>query len=141
MKNKRNLTFGLILVSLTCWGQTDEFKTKESKQISKHDFDSLVDNSITTLETKDLRNITDGEHVNIMYCLNTIFVLSIKDKEYKGGHYKKLETLAEKVKYTDNIVKIYSDWTPNRGMGYYFPKLKMELYGTPMPYAVWDVKR
>lgn len=141
MKNKRNLTFGLLLVSLTCWGQTDDFKTKESKQISKHDFDSLVDSSINILKTKDLKNIADSEHINIMYCLNSIFVLGTKEKEYKYGRYKKLWTQMEKVNYTVDIIKIYTDWTVNRGMGFYFPKLKMELFGTPMDYAVFDVKR
>jgi hypothetical protein len=44
-----------------------------------------------------------------------------------------------KVNYERDIVKVYTKWIPNKGMGFYFPQLKMELYGTPMPYAIFEV--
>ncbi|SFD24031.1 hypothetical protein SAMN05518672_1011206 [Chitinophaga sp. CF118] len=43
--------------------------------------------------------------------------------------------------YTKDIITVYKEWIPNRGMGFYFPKLQMELYGTPMLYAIYNVTK
>lgn len=103
------------------------------KSITLSQFDEIVDNSIELLQTKKLSEISDHDHINIMMALNTIFM-----RDFKGGHYEQLKVLADK-KYVREIIKVYKEWIPNRGMGYYFPKLKMELYGTPQLYAIFDV--
>jgi hypothetical protein len=75
-------------------------------------------------------------------CLNTIFMIHKKysiEQVFIGGRYRELETVERKVNYGKDIVKVYPNWIPNRGMGYYFPKLKMELYGTPYRYAIFNV--
>ena len=139
----RILSFIIIVsaigLSLDSFGQTDsiknEFNRDSSQTILKEDFDSLVDQSISLLKTKKLEEITDEQHIKIMKSLNTISV-----RKLKKGRYEKLEEVSKQIEYTKNITKRYPDWIPNRGMGFYFPKLKMELYGTPMPYAIFDVK-
>jgi hypothetical protein len=110
--------------------------------ITEIEFDILVDSSIYLLTTHDLSDISDDDHKNIMMCLNTIFMASDSSlqRRFVSGRYKRLEAVAEKNNYTDNIIKIYPEWLPNRGMGFYFPKLDMELYGTPRLYAWFQVR-
>ena len=121
------------------FGQKDdtikEINRDSSRSISKKDFDSLVDESTKLLESKNLDEISDTQHINIMLCLNTIFM-----RDFENGRYEKLESVSEQKEYTKNITKRFPEWIPNRGMGFYFPKLPMELYGTPMLYAIFDVK-
>jgi hypothetical protein len=102
-------------------------------KISIINFDRTVDKSIQLLETKNLADISDAAHIDIMRCLNTIFM-----RDLKGGHYEQLRILGEK-KYVMEITKLYKEWCPNRGMGFYFYKLDMELYGTPSPYAIYKI--
>jgi hypothetical protein len=61
-------------------------------------------------------------------------------KRFTGWNYQKLVRISDEKEYARNIIKIYPNWIPNRGMGYYFPKLKMELYGTPRRYALFNVQ-
>ena len=96
----------------------------------------MVDNSIKLIQTKELSKIKDKEHIDIMMCLNTIFV-----RKLSGGQYQILETVAKEKEYSKNITKVYPEWTPNKGMGLYFKKLKMELYGTPRPYSFYQVTK
>ena len=69
-----------------------------------------------------------------MLCLNTIMM-----RHFNGDQYERLTEAAKKMNYIKDIIKIYPDWVPNRGMGFYFQKLKMELYGTPRAYAIFEV--
>lgn len=132
------ITVSLFGVSLKSFGQKvsvkKEFNRDSSQMISKKGFDSLVDQSITLFENKTLEDISDEEHIEIMLCLNTIFM-----RDFENGRYEKLELVVSKKEYIKNITKRYPEWIPNRGMGFYFPKLQMELYGTPSPYAIFDV--
>lgn len=95
----------------------------------------MVDEATALLESKTLDEISDEQHINIMMCLNTIFM-----RDYENGRYEKLELVSKQKEYGKNITNRYPKWSPNRGMGYYFPKLQMELYGTPSPYAIFDVQ-
>lgn len=104
--------------------------------ISLSDFNKEIEYCIGVLKTKKLIDITDEQHIQIMYCLNTIFV-----RQFKGGHYAELQNLADTKNYSRDIITVYKDWELNRGMGYYFPKLKMELLGTPSLYAVYTVTK
>lgn len=126
--------FGTII----CSGQTTKtkFSSDSSRTISKSSFDNLVDNSIKLIQTKELTKITDKEHIDIMMCLNTIFV-----QKLLGGQYQTLETAAKEKEYSKNITKVYPEWIPNKGIGLYFKKLKMELYGTPRPYSFYKVTK
>ncbi len=57
----------------------------------------------------------------------------------KDRRYENLTKAADAKNYTKNIIKVFPEWIPNRGLGFYFPKLKMELYGTPHLYAWFNV--
>jgi hypothetical protein len=133
----------LLLVDYKSLGQSNAIPQRDSYMpIGLLEFNRLVDRSIKLLQTKSLSAISDTDHINIMRCLNTIFMVhkevSIEER-FSGGRYTELENTERKVNYEKDIVKVYTKWIPNRGMGYYFPLLKMELYGTPMPYAIFKV--
>jgi hypothetical protein len=127
-----------LFASTICSGQTpkSKFSTDSSKTISKTSFDKLVDNSLKLIQTKELSKITDKEHIDLIMCLNTIFVLKLS-----GGQYQTLETVAKEKEYSKNLTKIYPEWTPNKGMGLYIKKLKIELYGTPRPNSYYKVTK
>ncbi len=110
------------------------FNRDSSISITKFNFDKLIDSCILLLQTRELKDISDEQHIQIMMCLNTIGMRSLK-----GGRFDQLLKVSDDKKYTQDIIKVYKEWSPNRGMGFYFHKLKMELYGTPSPYAVYKV--
>lgn len=112
------------------------FNKDSSLSISLKEFDKEIDQCIRWLQTNQLKNITDEQHVQIMMCLNTILM-----RDFRGGHYGELNEISEEKDYTRNIITVYTEWIPNRGMGFYFPKLQMELYGTPKHYAVYNVTK
>ncbi|TWI95333.1 hypothetical protein JN11_04448 [Mucilaginibacter frigoritolerans] len=133
-----------FLLSNQCFGQNIDksFNIDSSKTISLIEFNHRVDRATELLRTKELQAISDSDHINIMMCLNTIFMVHKKysiEKVFTGGRYKELETAERKVNYEKDIVEVYPKYIWNRGMGYYFPKLKMELYGTPHLYAIFNV--
>lgn len=63
------------------------------------------------------------------------------DRRFNDDRCRKLETVADEKEYRRNINKVYPQSIFSRGMGLYYPKLKMELYGTPNPYATFDVSK
>lgn len=122
--------------------QNGTFNRDSVKTITLVEFDKLVNRSIELLEAKELKDISDDQHVDIIMCLNTIFMA--RDTKLKlrftSGNYEKLEKVADEVHYDSDIITVYPNWIPNRGMGFYFPDLEMELYGTPRQYAWYQVK-
>lgn len=117
------------------------FNRDVQQVITKTAFDSLIDRSILLLNTKPLTEIGDTGHIGIMMCLNTIMMAHDTgfSQRFKGSRYERLEKLTEQKNYVRDIITVYPEWIPNRGLGEYFPKLQMELYGTPMLYAWFDV--
>jgi len=134
------------------------FNRDSIRTITLSDFNRRVDRAIECLQTKELTQIADSDHINIMMCLNTILMTSLKEKgplisqtpngqvkmyatidRFTNGRYKQLEDIADQKNYDRNIVKVYPDWVFSRGMGLYFVKLQMELYGTPHLYAFFQV--
>lgn len=113
----------------------------QQQQISKMQFDSLVDVSIHLLKTKRIGAINDEQHIVIMMCLNTIPLAFTKQLEprFQGGRYDELKTIAERKKYDEKIIRVYHIRKLNKGHGWYFPSLQMELGGSPAPYAWFDV--
>jgi len=119
-----------------------KFNRDSSKTITLLEFNHRVDKAAQLLKTKELSAIPDSIHVDIMMCLNTIFMIHKKnsvERVFTGSRYNELEILAERIKYGPRLAKTYADVIPNRGMGFYFPQLKMELYGTPYRYAIFNV--
>ena len=132
----RKVTFESVSSNDTVFLDKIPFNRDSSFPMSLHDFDKHVEDCINLLKTKKLIEILDDEHIKIMMCLNTIFM-----RDFKGGHYEQLIQISEEKKYTTDIIKVYPKWIPNKGMGFYFPELSMELYGTPMLYAIYDVHK
>jgi hypothetical protein len=54
-----------------------------SKVVSKLYFNNLVERCITLLATKQLSAITDTDHIQIMMCLNTIFMRQMNEDLYQ----------------------------------------------------------
>jgi hypothetical protein len=108
------------------------------KQIALIDFNQRVDRAIKLLETKKLSAISDSDHINIMMCINTVFLSDLHKKKSSDHRYMKLLVLD--VNYSFDIRKVYPDYMFNTGMGYYFPKLKMELNGVPAEYAYFEIQ-
>jgi hypothetical protein len=138
-------TICFVLMGLYCSGQGHSAKIDldSPKPVSLVTFNRIVDHSIKLLQTKKLADISDTDHINIMMCLNTIFMTKQNgsfQKRFTGGNYQALVRISDEKKYTKNVIKVYPNWIENRGMGFYFPKLKMELYGTPRPYALFNVQ-
>jgi hypothetical protein len=119
----------------TVWLEPLPFNRDHFFSITKAAFHAQVDSCISWIKEKPLAALSDEQHVQVMYCLNTIFM-----RRLESGNYGVLLQLVEQMRYTFDIIKIYPEWIPNRGMGFYFPKLKMELYGTPMPYSCYSVE-
>jgi hypothetical protein len=130
------LLFISLLVSTGLYAQQGQTNDRKIIEITQGEFDEKVDDSILNLETKTLKEISDKEHITIMMCLNTIFM-----RNFEGGQYLKLEEVAKQKKYVEEITIVYPENSPNRGMGYYFSKLRMELYGTPSQYAYYKIKK
>ncbi|MBM3186903.1 MAG: hypothetical protein FJZ67_11445 [Bacteroidetes bacterium] len=130
------MTFASITKNDKIYLDRVPFNRDSSVLISLFEFDKKIDNSMNLLKERTLKNISDEQHIEIMICLNTIFM-----RDFKGGHYDELRQLSEEKKYTTDIIKVYPKWIPNRGMGFYFPKLNMELYGTPRLYAIYNVQK
>jgi hypothetical protein len=118
------------------------FHRDSSRSITKKEFDNMVDTCILLLNNNELKAIPDSGHIRIMLCLNTIFMAHTPQfgRRFIGGRYEVLDALCTTKKYTTDIIKVYPKWIPNRGMGFYFPDLNMELYGTPSLYAWLQVK-
>jgi hypothetical protein len=133
----------LLLSMATSFAQrTPNFNRDSQRVISRPQFDQLVDTSTTLFNGHKLSEIPDSGHITIMMCLNPIFMAhdSAFKKKFIGGRYENLEKMAAQKNYVRNIVKVYPKWVPNRGMGFYFPALQMELYGKPSLYACFYVK-
>lgn len=134
MTNK--VTFASISTYDTVLLDKVPFNRDSSIRITLTAFDKKIESCIDLLKVKTIKEISEEQHIEIMMCLNTIFM-----RDFKGGHYEELRQLSEKKTYTTEIIKLYPKWTPNRGMGFYFPDLNIELYGTPSLYAIYNVQK
>jgi len=112
------LIIGLALTfSFKSFGQKIkmDFDPDSSKTISLTEFNHRVDRAIEVLQTKNLAQIADSDHVNIMMCLNTVFMTDSNKRgplisatpdstvkmyasirRFNNGRYKLLENIAEK---------------------------------------------
>jgi hypothetical protein len=95
-------------------------------------FDSLVNKSISVLKTQKLVAIKDKDHIDIIRLYNTSFMAPPNLYTMCDTMaLKKFNQLLSETKYLENITKIYPDWIPSRGMGFYISKLQIEFGGTP----------
>ncbi|MCR8559059.1 hypothetical protein KXD93_15490 [Mucilaginibacter sp. BJC16-A38] len=134
------LIVGLLFIVQMSFGQQPELDSASNKptRIMLAEFHRRIDRATRLLLTRKLSAISDKDHVNIMMCLNTIF-LNDRVKTFNDAECKRFLAVANKKDYRNKIGKVYPEWLFNRGMGQYYPKLKMELYGTPNMYATFEV--
>jgi hypothetical protein len=134
------MRYTILCIWLAIHAQTPNLDV--SRTITLSTFNQLVDKSIQALQSKPISQIPDSDQVSIMMCLNTIAMNqnAPRNLQLSAPNHQKLIKLSEEKAYTREITKVYPNWVPNRGMGFYFPKLKMELYGTPRLYAVFHVQ-
>src|ERR1700744_403497 len=127
------IVIGSLFTFKSSFGQYRDLKFDKDKQqrISLTNFYHRVERATKLLQTKELSVISNKDHINIMMCLNTIFVykstLHGSDNRFNEARCKKLEFVADKINYQHNIMKVYPKWIHDRGMGQYYPQLKMEL--------------
>jgi hypothetical protein len=141
MNNVKAIIIALMLsiISFVCLAQDRTVP----EEVSRREFNRMVYQSIALLQGTELKEISDKEHVSIMYCLNTIGMTRMMRTTNGLDEvklYENLEKLSEQKDYVQQLMKIYPDWIPNRGMGCYFRKLKMELGGTPSADSYYKIK-
>ena len=118
----------------------EKFITQDSIKmfitVSQQQFDSLIVSATSVLSNQPFIEIKDSDHVNIIRLINTLnFNMHSSSKK---SHYKKFIKLLAEKDYEKQISNHYH-WTPNKGMGMYFPKLQVELGGTPNEKSVYTI--
>ncbi len=102
-------------------------------------FDSLVVHLIAELTDRPLERWSDDGHINLMRTLNTLLFEQRPGERFNGEPYDRLEQLSWSRDYRHWAADNLGGWVPNRGMGFYFPKIDMELEGTPTLHGRFNV--
>jgi hypothetical protein len=105
--------------------------------VNKQQFDTIVEHCIALLKTRRNIEIKDADHIKIIRLINSINMS--QDISFKNGTYADFMKLVKDKDYEKEI-STYYDWIPNRGMGFYFQKLQVELGGTPHLYSRYTIK-
>lgn len=131
----------LISHSLSAQRPRSIFDKDSAVIITHEEFDKILDSCIHFIQTKDMMKMSDREHTMVILCQNTIWFTrnESNQRRFVGSKYEELNLVMENKKYYQKIVKVYKDWIPSRGMGHYFPKLNIELGGTPHGYPYYTV--
>lgn len=108
-------------------------------QVDSVRFRALVEHLNQKLSHDSLRNWSDTDHINLMRALNTIMFEQRPDERFHDGPYQRLEDLSWGTEYRHWAAENLGGWVPNRGMGFYFTKLDMELEGTPTLHGRFNV--
>lgn len=138
MHSIRRVIILALLCFLTKHGLSQEVDFNRDRDsiydISKNGFDSLLVQTTAWLKRKkDLSAIPPGIHVAIIRLQNTISIAmsSGSDTAYDKRKVATFLDWYEKRAYGTRITEVYPDFKVSRGLGYYFPKLGVELHGTP----------
>lgn len=144
-----------MLITFISFGQTKRIKRLSGRPvydstwdlqiiITKKQFDSIIDMTLRRLQDNSITSLTETENSNIIRLLNTSFMYpltSLRDSTiFQSAPYIALMNMLEKKDYLNTLLKENYDWVISRGMGYYFPKLKLELYGTPYLRSYFDIQ-
>ncbi len=105
--------------------------------VTKQQFDTIVQHCTSLLTTRRNIEIKDADHIKIIRLINTINMS--QDTSFKSGIYADFMKQVKDKDYEKEI-STYYDWIPNRGMGFYFQKLQVELGGTPHLYSKYRIK-
>jgi CRISPR/Cas system-associated protein endoribonuclease Cas2 len=100
--------------------------------ITKKQFDSITLKCTNLFYGTDFYKFTNNEHSLILRLLNSGLMVPLKDTSLlKTKEYSQFLNLVDSTKYINKLLKKYPDYLISRGMGYYFPELRVEYYGTP----------
>ena len=105
--------------------------------VNKQQFDTIVEHCISLLKAFRNIEIKDADHIKIIRTINTINMS--QDISFKNGIYSDFIKLTQDKNYEKEI-STYYDWIANRGMGFYFQKLQVELGGTAHLYSRYTIK-
>jgi len=105
--------------------------------VSKQQFDTIVEHCTSLLKNRMTTELNDQDHIKIIRLINTLRMN--QSSSYNINIYSDFMKLVQEKDYEKEI-SIYYDWTPNRGMGFYFQKLQIELGGTPHLYSRYRIK-
>jgi hypothetical protein len=100
-------------------------------------FDSLVRKCFEILKNYPVARIYDEDNLKIIRVYNTITFST--DTTFQTGIYANFKKLLQEKEYSKTLA-IYYDWIPNKGMGYYFEQLQVELGGSPHMYSMYTIK-
>ncbi|WP_316734869.1 hypothetical protein [Pedobacter aquatilis] len=104
--------------------------------VSRRQLDTIVQHCISLLTTSRIIEIKDADHIKIIRLINTINLS--QDISFKTGIYADFMKRLKDKDYEKQFSHLY-DWTPNRGMGFYFQKLQVELGGTPHLFSTYTI--
>ncbi len=133
----------LILLSVISYGQVRNKHTlarisdpsinwDSTITITKKQFDRITLKCTNLFYGTDVNKFTGSEHTLILRLLNSGLMMPLKDTSlFQTNEYSQFLKLVHSTKYINKLLKLYPDNLISRGMGYYFPKLKVEYYGTP----------
>ncbi|HRH37140.1 MAG TPA: hypothetical protein PK760_02270 [Flavobacteriales bacterium] len=116
-----------------------ELRPDSMVHISSAEFDALVEHLSTKLRNVPIEKLTNVEHINLMRSLNTFMFEEKPGERFHAGRYAMLSSLIDSTHYVARLPGLFPEWHPNRGMGFYFVQLDMELYGTPSARGRFDV--
>ncbi len=105
--------------------------------VNMQQLNAIVEHCISLLKTARNIEIKDTDHIKIIRTINTINM--DQDISFKNGIYADFLKLLKDKDYEKEI-STYYDWIPNKGMGFYFQKLQVELGGTPHLYSRYTIK-
>lgn len=104
--------------------------------VSQQLFDSLLVSAISILSDRKFIEIKESDHVNIIRLINTIHYNHLSIPQYEID--EKFMKIVIKKEYEQQLANHYH-WIPNKGMGMFFPELKVELGGTPNAKSIYTL--
>ena len=133
-----------VFINVTSSGQVPDSIVKNLDVINRitvSKFDSLIKRETSLLESHDLNQISDSDHVVIIKIINTLDNSFNEDysKRFTVPQYEEFTNLLLHKKYYNEILRIFPEYTHSRGPGIYFNKLKVELKGSPHSFSMYKV--
>lgn len=107
--------------------------------ISGERFHALVMHLTHKLERTPFAQWSTADHINLMRALNTTMFASLPGERFHREPYRHMDHLSDSTGYRHWAANNLGGWVPNRGMGFYFPELDMELEGTPTLHGQFNV--
>lgn len=135
------LTACMLTVTVLAQNNQTRFPCDSAIIVSEKQFDSIVSFSAHLLQTKKLSALTADQHRAIIRADNTIWIGETRIARYKTGNYAVIRKFLGDRNYLTNMLKLYPEWSPNRGMGIFFHQLNIEYGGTPCRWSMYTITK